>query len=187
MLARRGGSEKRSENRTKYKGCVFITVYIHKRKLQESKLDQRGHAVMMTTRTHTHTVIATEERKDMELVLPSGGYLWPFGTVVGDDASQTAQRRKWSKQCVWMCLCVPVCICVYTGVWRHIGQSQRWSQIVWANEKKIWLGWQGLMFTHFVPCQYKFMLAAMCNCLSVSVYVLWCIWVYSRVAMQTED
>lgn len=30
---------------------------------------------MMTTHTHTHTDIATEERKDMELVLPSGGYL----------------------------------------------------------------------------------------------------------------
>lgn len=53
--------------------AVYIILYIHGGKLQGSKLDQRGHAVTLTTHTHTH--IAREERKDMERLLPSSGHL----------------------------------------------------------------------------------------------------------------
>lgn len=40
-----------------------------------------------------------------------------------------------------------------------------------------------MMFTHFVPCQYAFMLAAVCICTSMLVCVLVCL----SVATQTED
>lgn len=40
-----------------------------------AKLDQRGHTVTLTTHAHKHTHIPTEERKDMELVLPSSSHL----------------------------------------------------------------------------------------------------------------
>ena len=82
--------EEKSENSDGYKGYVYYTGHIHGEKLQEIKLDQRGHAVTLTThthtphthththahtRTHTHAHTPTEERKDMGLVLPSGGQL----------------------------------------------------------------------------------------------------------------
>lgn len=47
--------EEESENSEGYNGCVYYIVHIHGRKLQESKLDQRGHAVTLTTHKHTHT------------------------------------------------------------------------------------------------------------------------------------
>lgn len=62
----------------------------------------------------------------MKPVLPSCGHLWPFGSVVKDDARQTAQRRARKANSGFEGFeCV--CALVYTGVWIHSGQLQ-WCQ-----------------------------------------------------------
>lgn len=173
-------TQEETENSAEHKGCVYYTVYIYtwRKTPGEQTWSKRSHCHVDNTQTH----IPTEERKDMELVLPSGGHLWPFGTVVRDDASQTAQRRASRANRVFEC--AYVCVCVYTGVWTHTGQSHP-CQNVWANESKVWQGWQWLMFSMCHVNMHAYwhfcVFASVCWCLC------WCVWVCLSVATQTED
>lgn len=160
-------------NSAEYKGCVYYTEYVYtwRKTPWDQSWSKGSHCHVDNMQTH----IPTEERKDIELVLPSGGHLWPFGTVVGDDASQTAQRRASRANRVFEC--AYVCVCVYTGVWTHTGQSHP-CQNIWANESKVWQCWQGLMFSPFAPCQYACMLAFSCICISVLAFMPMCLSVF---------
>ena len=87
--------EEKSENSDGYKGYVYYTGHIHGEKLQEIKLDQRGHAVTLTThthtphththaRTHTHTHTCTHTHRRAE----------------GHGASAA---KRWSTLTLWHC------------------------------------------------------------------------------------
>lgn len=128
--------------------------------------------VMLSRWQHTDTL--REERKDMELALPSSGHLWPFGSAVGDDASQTAQRRA-SKansvfERVYKCECLFVCT---QGCGPAVTNHSRVKMYAPMIAKFHKVG-KGLMFAHFAPCQCSFSVSHRVADVSPCVWLLLC-------------